>query len=88
MSTLNPKPYFGLYSKTWNITEGIIPLMIEAFKTGIFFYAHIDQFRGVGSSQFEGWCEFMKKGEYNLIRVSNDERRRILRLLANISKAN
>ena len=86
---MNPKPYFGDYSKNWDVTKACVPIMLDAFKKGTHFVIEYNQFLGQGIGlNFEGWCQrdvrvANVKNNAHIIRVSNDERRRLLPLLLN-----
>jgi hypothetical protein len=81
MSTLNPKPYFGDFSKRWNITKECVKPMREAFNNGTQFIIEPQSWHSmcITGEGFEGWCKDCYL--YIIIRVSNDERRRLLPIL-------
>jgi hypothetical protein len=82
----NPKPYFGTFYKRWIIAKECVKPMREAFNNGTQFIIDSQSWNSMCTTgeRFEGWClntSFIS-GSYNyIIRVSNDERRRLLPIL-------
>jgi hypothetical protein len=82
----NPKPYFGTFSKRWTITKEMVKPMREAFNNGTQFILYNQSWYSICNTgeRFEGWCmnTFISGCfHYYTIRVSNDERRRLLPIL-------
>lgn len=81
---MNPKPYFGAFSNKWKITKACLPLMCEAFKTGTHSVTDVYGWKcniKEARETFEGWVQYDEKTGLYRVRVSNDERRRLLPIL-------
>jgi hypothetical protein len=85
---MNLKPYFGEYSQNWYIKTECIETMIESFKKGTQFVVNIYQMCSKPINEiFEGWIQLDTTHSVSYrIRVSNDERRRLLPILTRLNK--
>jgi len=67
------------YEIYW-LTKKCIPIMLESFKSGIHFYVYDEDWGSEDTGiRFIGKRSY--KEDYNHIRVTNDERRRLLPIL-------
>ena len=67
------------YAVYW-VTKECIPIMLESFKFGVHFDVHDEDWEGEDTGiRFIGKHSY--KEYYNRVRVTNDERRRLLPIL-------
>jgi hypothetical protein len=73
---------------TFCLPEDCVPIMLEAFSRGTRFAATTPQWEGNGTICFTGrhyWDRFTK---IHYIRVSNDERRKLIPILKKLQNKN
>ena len=68
------------------ITKECIPIMLEAFKSGVCFSAHYNDWHyNLTTFKFTGKTLYSHKDNMYYVRVTNDERRRLLSILKKLS---
>jgi hypothetical protein len=76
------------YSKDFNeyeITVECVPLILEAFKSGTRFAVSNDAWEGIETGQ-TFFCRHYDEDGMNYVKVTNDERRRMIPILNELSK--
>jgi hypothetical protein len=69
----------------WAITVNSVSTMLEAFKNGVEFIVKLDQCGGISKYTYAGWCREDTKQKFLYVKVTNEERRRLIPILKGLN---